>query len=60
MAKQPKQIQIVHWVILVIVTFHTILIIVIPVILFIVTKNTYTLIPAAGLLPISDAWKCLR
>ena len=59
MAKQPEQIQAVHWVILIIVTFLTILIIVIPVILFIVTKNTYTLIPATGLLPISYAWKCI-
>ncbi len=59
MSNQPKQTQAIHWVILIIVTLLTILIIVIPVILFILTRNSYTLVPAAGLLPISYAWKAL-
>ena len=55
--QQPKQVQAVHWVILIVVTLLTILIIVIPAILFIITKNVYTFLPTAGLLPLSYAWK---
>jgi hypothetical protein len=57
LASQTRQVQPVHWVILAIITLLTILIIVIPVILFLLTKNTYTLMPTAGLIPISYAWK---
>lgn len=54
---QTKQVQPVHWVVLVIATLLTTLIILIPIIIFMVMKNGYTLLHTTGLLPISYAWK---
>ena len=59
MNKKPRQIQAIHWVVLGIVTLVTILIIVIPIIVFMLTKNGYILLPTTGLLPISYAWKVM-
>ncbi len=56
LASQAKQVQPIHWAILAIVTLLTILVIVIPVILFILTRNSYTFVPATGLLPLGYAW----
>jgi hypothetical protein len=53
---QPKQPQAIHWALLIIVTLLTVLIIVIPVILFILTRNGYTFVPTTGLLPLGYAW----
>ena len=55
--QQPKQVQPVHWAILIIVTLLTILVIAEPVIVFIITKNWYSFVPATGLLPLGYAWK---
>jgi hypothetical protein len=54
---RTKQVQPVHWVVLAIVTLLTTFIILIPIILFMLTKNGYTLLPTTGLLPVSYAWK---
>jgi archaellum biogenesis protein FlaJ (TadC family) len=58
-ASQTRQVQPIHWALLIVLTFLTILIIVIPVILFIMTRNVFTFAPVSGLLPISYAWKAL-